>query len=124
MLAGMNAYGTTKIVENQKSRDHTERMILSNSNVINIKNGKKKLIKIFGRNFLNPINVEVPGDPSSAAFFTALVLLIPNSSLRIKNIGLNPTRIGFYEILKKHGAKVKFVNLKVRNNEKRGDMCG
>ncbi len=123
MLAGMNAYGTTKIVENQKSRDHTERMILSNSNVINIKNGKKKLIKIFGRNFLNPINVEVPGDPSSAAFFTALVLLSPNSSLRIKNIGLNPTRIGFYEILKKHGAKVKFVNLKVRNNEKRGDIC-
>ena len=97
-------------------------MILSNSNAINIKNGKKKLIKIFGRNFLNPINVEVPGDPSSAAFFTALVLLSPNSSLRIKNIGLNPTRIGFYEILKKHGAKVKFVNLKVRNNEKRGDI--
>ena len=52
------------------------------------------------------------GDPSSAAFFTALTLLNKNSSIKIKNVGLNKTRIGFYEILKNKGAKIKFKNLK------------
>ena len=54
----------------------------------------------------------VPGDPSSAAFFTALTILNENSKLKLKNVGLNPTRIGFYELLKKHGAKIKFKNIK------------
>ena len=83
---------------------------------------KKKIIKIFGKKFLNPININVPGDPSSAAFFTALTLLNKKSFLKIKNVGLNPTRIGFYKMLKKQGAKIKFKNLKKKNNEIRGDI--
>ena len=75
-----------------------------------------------GRKFLNPININVPGDPSSAAFFTALTLLNRNSTLEIKNVGLNSSRIGFYNILKKHGAKIIFKNLKKINNEPRGDI--
>ncbi len=122
LLAGMNADGVTEITEDKKSRDHTERMIKSNNQTIKIQNNGKRLIKIFGKNYLNPLKIFVPGDPSSAAFFTALVLLSKNSSLRIKNIGLNPTRIGFFEILKRHGAKIKFTNLKILNNEKRGDI--
>ena len=122
LLAGMNADGVTEVTENKKSRDHTERMIKSNNQTIKIQNKSKRLIKIYGKNYLNPLKIFVPGDPSSAAFFTALVLLSESSSLRIKNIGLNPTRIGFFEILKKHGAKIKFTNLKVLNNEKRGDI--
>ena len=82
-------------------------MLLKNSQAIKIKNKKKKIIKIFGKKHLNPIKYDVPGDPSSAAFFTALTLLNKNSSLKIKNVGLNPTRIGFYKLIKKTWCKNK-----------------
>ena len=61
-------------------------------------------------------------DPSSAAFFTALTLLKLKSSILIKNVGLNPTRIGFYKLLKQQGAKIKFKNIKKKNNEIIGDI--
>ena len=122
MLAGLNAFGTTEIIEDKKSRDHTENMLIKNSQAIKIKKSRKKLIKIFGKKNLNPINIDVPGDPSSAAFFTALTLLNKNSKLKIRNVGLNPTRTGFYELLKKHGAKIKFKNIRSNNNEIYGDI--
>ena len=122
ILAGLNSFGMTKIIEKEKSRDHTENMLKKNSSAIKIKKGKYKLIKIFGKKYLNPININVPGDPSSAAFFTALTLLNKNSSLEIKNVGLNPTRIGFYELLKKHGANINFSKKKNSNNEIIGDI--
>ncbi len=122
MLAGLNSYGITEIIEDKKSRDHTENMLIKNSKAIKIKKGRKKLIKIFGKKNLNPINIDVPGDPSSAAFFTALTLLNKNSKLKIRNVGLNPTRTGFYELLKKHGAKIKFKNIRSNNNEIYGDI--
>ena len=122
ILAGLNSYGNTEIIEEDNSRDHTEKMLLKNSNVIKIIKGKKKLIQIFGKKYLNPININIPGDPSSAAFFTALTILNKDSYLIIKNVGLNPTRIGFYELLKKHRAKIKFTNIKKENNEIVGDI--
>ena len=122
IFAGLNSFGDTDVIEQIKSRDHTENMLLGNTQTIKIKNGKKKLIKIHGKKYLNPININVPSDPSSAAFFTALTLLNQNSSIKIKNVGLNPTRIGFYQLLKKQGAKIKFNNLKNENNELRGDI--
>jgi len=122
MLAGLNSYGITEIIEDKKSRDHTENMLIKNSKAIKIKKRGKTLIKIHGKKNLNPINIDVPGDPSSAAFFTALTLLNKDSKLKIKNVGLNPTRIGFYVLLKKHGAKIKFKNIKKNNNEIYGDI--
>jgi 3-phosphoshikimate 1-carboxyvinyltransferase len=122
ILAGLNSFGTTKIIEEEKSRDHTENMLIENHQAFKIKNGEKKIIKIFGKRYLNSNTIDIPGDPSSAAFFTALTLLNKNSSLKIKNVGLNPTRIGFYELLKKHGAKIKFKNIKKSNNEIYGDI--
>tara|TARA_B100000579_G_scaffold434086_1_gene454203 strand:- start:325 stop:1674 length:1350 start_codon:yes stop_codon:yes gene_type:complete len=122
MFAALNSYGTTEISEEEKSRDHSENLLIKNKNAIKVKRGKKKIIKIFGKKYLNPINIDISGDPSSAAFFVALTLLNKNSSLKIKNVGLNPTRIGFYELLKKHGAKIKFKNIKKNNNEPRGDI--
>ena len=122
MLAGLNSFATTEIIEIEKSRDHTENMLIRNSQAIKIIKGKKKLIKIFGKKHLNSININVPGDPSSAAFFTALTLLNKNSILKIENVGLNSTRIGFYELLKKYGAKIKFKNIKKNNNEIYGDI--
>ena len=122
ILAGLNSYGNTTIEENVKSRDHTENLLKKNNKAIKIKKGKKKIIKIFGKKNLDNFNINVSGDPSSAAFFTALTLLNSNSSIKIKNVGLNPTRIGFYKILMKQRAKIKFVNLKKENNEISGDI--
>ena len=122
ILAGLNSYGITKIVEKNKSRDHTENLLQKNSQAIKIKKGKEKIISIFGKKNLEPINVVIPGDPSSAAFYTALTLLNQKSILKMKNVGLNPTRIGFYELLKKHGANIKFKNKKKQNNEIIGDI--
>jgi 3-phosphoshikimate 1-carboxyvinyltransferase len=122
ILAGLNSHGNTEIIEQVKSRDHTENLLKTNIQAIKIKNNKKKIIKIFGKKFLNPIHVNVAGDPSSAAFFTALTLMNQRSLLKIENVGLNPTRIGFYEILKKQKAKIRFINTKKENNEIKGDI--
>ena len=122
ILAGLNSYGNTRIIEKEKSRDHTEKMLMGNTQVIKINNDKKRFIKVQGKKYLNPIHINVPGDPSSAAFFTALTLLNHKSSIKIRGVGLNKTRAGFYQLLKKQGAKIKFDNLKKENNETRGDI--
>ncbi len=122
IFAGLNSYGNTKITEAKKSRNHTENMLLKNSHVIKLKKSKKNIIEIFGKKSLKQQKINVPGDPSSAAFFSALTLLNKGSSILMKNICLNKTRIGFYNLLKKQGAKIKFKNLYEENNEVRGDI--
>ena len=124
MLAGLNANGVTNIIEEKKSRNHTENMLLQTPRLIKIKKNKKKQnhIKIFGKEYLDRLKINVGGDPSSAAFFAALTLLKPKASLKIKHVGLNPRRIGFYNLLKKNGAKIKFKNIKKINNELLGDI--
>ena len=97
-------------------------MLQKNKKAIRIISGKKKLIRVFGKKNLQSIKVNISGDPSSAAFFTTLTLLNKNSYIKIKNVGLNYTRVGFYEILKKQNANLKFTNLKKDNNEIRGDI--
>ena len=67
ILSGLNAYGNTVILEQEKSRDHTEN-ILIDSKVIKLIKGKKKTIYVQGKKFLKPLRIKVPGDPSSAAF--------------------------------------------------------
>ena len=122
MLAGLNSYGNTTIAETQKSRDHTENILLNSKKTIFINNDKQRIIKIFGKNSLNSLKINVPCDPSSAAFFSALTLLNEKSKLKIKGVGLNKTRIGFYELLQSQGAKIKFKNIKKINNEICGDI--
>ena len=122
IFAGLNSYGNTKIYESRKSRNHTENMLRKNKNTIKTKDGNTNFILISGKKELEQIKIKVPGDPSSAAFFTALTLLNSNSSLRINSICLNETRIGFYNLLKKQGAKIKFKNLHKENNELKGDV--
>ena len=87
MLAALNSYGETNIFEQNKSRDHTENLLKDNKQTIKIKNGKKKIITIRGKKYLNPLNVNIPGDVSSSAFFAALTLLNQNSKIRIKMLG-------------------------------------
>ncbi len=122
ILAGLNSYGTTEILETERSRDHTENILQSNNDVVQISNDREKIIKVFGKKYLEPLKINVSGDPSAAAFFTALTLLNDRSSLEIKNVGLNPTRIGFFNILRRQGANIKIRNMKKENNETRGDI--
>jgi 3-phosphoshikimate 1-carboxyvinyltransferase len=124
MLAGLNSNGTTNIDEERESRNHTENMLLQTPKIIEIKRNKNKLnqIKVFGKRHLESLKINIGGDPSSAAFFTALTLLTSNAKLKIRHVGLNPRRIGFYNLLKKNGAKIRFENLKKINHELIGDI--
>jgi len=122
IFAGLNSYGNTIINEKINSRDHTENLLKNNKEAIFISKKSQKKIIIYGKKSLRPIALNISGDPSSAAFFVALTLLNKNSKIKIKNVGLNPTRTGFYEILKKQKAKIKFTNIKKENNEIRGDI--
>ncbi|MDB9760467.1 3-phosphoshikimate 1-carboxyvinyltransferase [Pelagibacteraceae bacterium] len=124
ILAGLNANGVSNIIEEKESRNHTENMLLRTSKVIQITKNKEKknLIKVHGKKYLNSLKINVGGDPSSAAFFAALTLLTPSASLKIRHVGLNPRRIGFYNLLKKHGAKIRFKNIKKINHELIGDI--
>ena len=123
ILAGLNSYGNTIVEEKNNSRDHTENLLIKNSQAIKVSyKKKKKIITVFGKKYLKPLNIKINGDPSSAAFFTALTLLNKKSSLKIRNVGLNPTRTGFYDIIKKQSAKIKLLNLRKKNNETSGDI--
>ena len=124
ILAGLNANGFTNVIEEKKSRNHTENMLIGNSEILEIKKNEKKQnhIKVYGKGCLDPLKTNVGGDPSSAAFFTALTLLTPRAKLKIKHVGLNERRIGFYNLLKKHGARIKFKNIKKINHELIGDI--
>ena len=124
MLAGLNSNGVTSIDEEKESRNHTENMLLQSSDVLKIKKNKKNknCIDVYGKKYLNPLKIDIAGDPSSAAFFAALTILSPKANLKIKQVGLNSRRIGFYHLLKKFGAKIKFKNIKKINNEPVGDI--
>ena len=121
ILAGLNSYGFTIIEEKREnqSRDHTENLLLKNPGILKI---KKNQIKVLGKSHLEPIKFSVPGDPSSAAFFSAITIFSKKSNLKIKNVCLNPRRLGFYKLLKKHGAKISFKNVKKNFNETIGDI--
>ena len=122
ILAGLNSFGTTEIIEKNVSREHTENMLKNNKQVFKLTNKKTKKIQVSGKKYLNKFDIKVPGDPSSAAFFTTLALLNDNSNLEIRNVGLDSRRIGFYELLRKSGGKIKFKNLRKINNERVGDI--
>ncbi len=72
ILAGLNSYGDTLVFENKKSRNHTENILSSNSKAIKITNNNKKTIKVMGKRNLNSFKINIPGDPSSAAFFYSI----------------------------------------------------
>ena len=103
LLAGLYTKEETKIEEIFKTRDHTERMLkLFGANIKT--NGLK--CKIKPSSLFSPGRIKIPGDISSAAFFIVAATILSNSCLVIKNIGLNPTRTGIIDVLKKMGAEI------------------
>ena len=123
MLAALKSKGLTTI-KAKRSRDHTELMFKSLKIPIRIKKVNKKFdqIKIYGVKKINPLNYKIPGDISSCAFFIVLTLLSKNSQLLIKNININPTRIGIIKILKMMGGSIKFLNKRSYKGEKISDI--
>ncbi len=122
MLAALKTPGITKI-KAKKSRDHTE--ILFRYLKIPIKIIKKKnydYIKIQGENNFKGFDYSVPGDISSSSFFIVLTILSKNSTLTIKNININSTRIGIIKILNKMNAKIKIINKKKIKGEVIADI--
>lgn len=107
LLAGLYAEGITSVTEPAQSRDHTERMLESFGAQINI-NGFKASVK--GKPILRGREVVVPGDISSAAFFLAAAVILPEARIQIKGVGINPTRTGFLSALKEMGVVIDIDN--------------
>ena len=119
LLAALGASEASMISEKIKTRDHTEIFLKSLGANIKINNN----ISIDPlKSGLKSFNLDVPGDPSSASFFAAAAALIPNSSITIRNILANPTRIGFFKVLEKMNGGVEWRNMRSVNGESVGDV--
>ena len=117
MLAALNASGRT-LIKAKKSRNHTELLFKYLKIPIKINKSKKyDHIEIKQPKKIRAFNYRIPGDISSSAFFIALTTLSDNSRLMIKNVNVNPSRIGVIKILKKMGAKIFFKNQRSYNGE-------
>ena len=114
LLAGLYAEGTTKIIENTATRDHTERMLANFSHSV-IKKGNQISIKKADR--LIGCEIIVPGDFSSAAYFIVAAILTPNSNIILENVGVNPTRNAMIKIMKSMGADVELKNERLESGE-------
>ncbi len=118
MFAALNTNGQT-IIKAKKSRDHSE--LLFKYLKLPIRISKKKsfdLIRINGKNKIKTLNYKIPSDISSSAFFIVLTALSSNSRLIIKNVNINPSRIGIIKILKMMGVKILFRNIRTLKGEK------
>ena len=120
LLASLYCSGKTIINTKTKSRDHTEIMLRDFSSSIISENNK---IHITEWRLISPGKIQVPGDVSSAAFLILATLISKDSELIIENVGLNPTRTGFIEIMKLMGGKIKTViNNQTKSSEKIGSI--
>ncbi len=108
ILAALRANGVSKYKENELTRDHTERMLKGmGAKLENDDDGFINIHPLTGH--LKPLNITVPTDPSSGFFFAVAAAITPNSRVLIKNVTLNPTRIEAYQVLKRMGATVNFI---------------
>ncbi len=122
MLAALNTKGTT-LIKSRKSRNHTELLFKYLRLPIKIKKNKNyDIISINGVKKIKTLNYNIPSDISSGAFFIVLTALSKNSKLELKNININPTRIGILKILKKMGIKINIKNSKIYKGEKVADL--
>ncbi|MDR1323742.1 MAG: 3-phosphoshikimate 1-carboxyvinyltransferase [Candidatus Margulisbacteria bacterium] len=126
LLAGLYARGETSVTEPALSRDHTERMFKTfgvKLRITALPNGKHKVTLPNGKHKLKGgLKIKIPGDFSAAAFFIVAALIVPGSKLLLKNVGVNPTRIGLLDVLKKMGAKITWQNKKMLSGEPAADL--
>ena len=122
LLAGLYADSNTQVIESYLTRDHTEKMFKKFGIKIeeNYKDSKK-IIKISPPQKINPSNLNIPGDFSSASFFIVAGLIIPNSEITLKNVGINSSRTALIKVLTQMGANIKIKNIK-EDYEKSADI--
>ena len=118
LLAGLFADNKTTVTEPYLSRNHTELMLSYMNADISI-NGLSVTV---AKSELTPKVIEIPGDISSAAYFIAAALIVPDSEIILKNVGLNPTRTGLLDVLKKMGADIEILDKQTISNELTGDL--
>lgn len=118
LLAGLNTDGTTTYTEPFLSRNHTELMLEYLGANIKVQGTTTSISK----SELEAKDIEIAGDISSAAFFIVAGLITPNSDIIIKNVGLNPTRTGILEVVKKMGGNIEILDKKLLGKEEVGDL--
>ena len=118
LLAGLNADGLTSVTEPYVSRNHSELMLDYMGANIHV-NGKTVSIQ---QSQLEPKTIDICGDISSAAYFIVAGLIVPNSNIVLKNVGLNPTRTGILDVVKMMGGDVEILNEQTVSGELVGDL--
>jgi len=121
LLASLKTEAETVIIEPAVSRDHTERMLKGAGIDLEIK-ADRVILKKAAKRKLNPFQIKVPGDISSAAFFIAAALLAESGELLIKNVGINQTRSGFLEVVEAMNGKFELLNQKDQGGEPTADI--
>lgn len=123
LLAGLNAHGVTEITETRPTRDHSENMLAAfGVPVTKRRSGGGDTISITGPARLRGCAVNVPGDPSSAAFLIAAALIVPGSDIQIKNVMMNPGRTGFFEVIAEMGGFLRADNFRRSGGETIADI--
>ncbi|MEL6607435.1 MAG: 3-phosphoshikimate 1-carboxyvinyltransferase [Pseudomonadota bacterium] len=123
LLAGLNAPGQTVVIEQEATRDHTERMLVGFGADVSVEETDEgRVITLTGQPELQPQTIIVPRDPSSAAFPVCAALIVPGSDVLVPNIGLNPTRAGLYFTLQDMGADLTFENMREEGGEPVADL--
>ena len=123
LLAGLNTAGITRVIEPVATRDHTERMLAGFGAELWVEEeGGERVVALRGEADLRPQQIEVPGDPSSAAFFVVAALLVPGSDLIVENVGLNPTRAGLLGVLRAMGASIEELDAREVGGEPVADL--
>ncbi|OQY38258.1 3-phosphoshikimate 1-carboxyvinyltransferase [Candidatus Atribacteria bacterium 4572_76] len=119
LLAGLYITGGTIIKEPLPTRDHTEKMLEIMQADLKISPSE---IKVMGGKELRGTDIFIPGDISSAAYFIAAASILKDSQITIRQVGVNPTRTGIIEILKKMGTKIETLNYQIKSNEPQADL--
>ena len=123
LLAGLNAPGLTTVAERAPTRDHTERMLSHFGAEIEIAEADGlRSVSLGGQPELGARRIEVPADPSSAAFAAVAALILPGSRLRLEGVGINPLRTGLYATLEEMGAGFAFESRREQSGEPVADL--
>ncbi len=123
LLAGLNAPGETVVIEPEATRDHTERMLKGFGAALTVEDTPEgRVITLTGQPEFKPQSIDVPRDPSSAAFPVCAALITEGSDVLVPNIGLNPTRAGLFQTLRDMGADLTFENEREESGEPVADI--
>lgn len=124
LLAGLYADGDTTVIEDAPTRDHTERMFVGMGVPVRTEvMGSTRRITMTPAKTLQPLDVTVPADFSSAAFFMVAASIVPGAQLTLRDVGLNDTRTGLLDCLRAMGAKISIAHARDEGGEPVGDLC-